>query len=56
MDALGAPYYRNFGIFTPQAVYTMKKKDWDSLCDYATTLPTPGIIMDEVLLDEQQNS
>jgi hypothetical protein len=52
MDALGAPYYRSFGILTPQAVFQMKKKDWDNLCDYATTLPTPGVIVDEVLLHE----
>src|SRR3954469_22596111 len=34
MDALGAPYYRSFGILTLQAIFTMKKKDWDALCDF----------------------
>ena len=49
MDALGLPYYQNFGILTPQVTFQMKKKDWDALCDFAVTIPTPGIVLNEVL-------
>ena len=57
MDALGSPKTRTFRILSSDIIFRMKKRDWDDLCDYATTIASPLTLLDEeVLLTSQELS
>ena len=57
MDALGPPETRTFRILSHDIIFRMKKRDWDDLCNYATTIASPLTLLDEeVLLTSQELS
>jgi len=57
MDTLGPPKTRTFRILSPDIIFRLKKRDWDDLCDYATTIASPlTLIEEEVLLTSQELS
>ena len=57
MDTLGSLEIRTFGILSSDIIFRMKKRDWDDLYDYATTIASPLTLLDkEVLFTSQELS